>query len=234
MQTRSCALLVVLAACGGDDSSATVDALPSAPPMITVSGTATSRGLAGSSPEAGVLVAAYNNSDENMPVAMATSDASGNYSLTITTGGISLDGYLKATKSGFLETYLYPPAPLSADYATASINMINPGSYGALFSLTQVQEQSGTAVIAMIVNDGTNPVAGATVTSSPAGTYRYNGSNGLPANMNTTSTQADGIGYILNVPAGAVTVNGMKTGMTFKSHPVKARAGQLTTTLVVP
>lgn len=203
--------------------------------MINVTGTASSVGINGRMPEAGVLVAAYANSDENTVVAMTTTDAQGNYTLTITTNGQPLDGFLKATKTNFKETYLYPPDPLSADFAGASINMVTSGSYGLIYSLTQVSQMNGMATIAMIVSDGTNGVAGATVSSTPAGTYRYNGTNGLPANMNNAmATQMDGIGYILNVPPGQVTVSGMKSGSTFRSHAVKARADQLTTTLVIP
>jgi len=203
--------------------------------MVTVSGTASSVGISGKMPEMGVTVAAYANTDENTVVAMTTTDASGNYSLVITTNGQALDGYLKATKANFKETYLYPPDPLSADFAGASINMVTSGTYGALYSFSQVSQMAGMATIAMIVSDGTNGVMGATVSSSPAGTYRYNGTNGLPANMtNAMSTQADGIGYILNVAPGQVTVSGAKSGSTFRSHAIKARADQLTTTLVIP
>lgn len=225
-----------LIACGGsgDDGTKMPDAKPVSA-TVTVTGTASSVGISGKQAEAGVLVAAYANSDENTVVAMATTDASGNYSLTITTNGTALDGFLKATKASFKDTYLYPPDPLSADFSGASINMVTSGTYGALYSFAQVSQTAGQATIAMIVSDGTNPVAGATVSSSPAGTYRYNGSNGLPANMNNAmATSTDGIGYILNVAPGQVTVSGAKSGSTFRSHAVKARADVLTTTLVIP
>jgi hypothetical protein len=225
-----------LAACGGGggDGMKTPDA-PPVSAMVTVTGTASSVGISGKQPEAGVLVAAYANSDENTIVAMTTTDASGNYTLTITTNGTALDGFLKATKATFKDTYLYPPDPLSKDFAGASINMVTSGSYGLIYSLTQVSQTAGMGTIAMIVSDGTNGVAGATVSSSPAGTYRYNGSNGLPANMSSAmATQADGIGYILNVAPGQVMVSGAKSGSTFRTHGLKARADVLTTTLVIP
>jgi hypothetical protein len=229
-------LVFALVACGDDGgTNGMIDAPANVPMMITVTGTASSVGIGGRSPEADVTVAAYANSDENTVVAMTTTNAQGNYTLTITTDGQALDGYLKATKANFKETYLYPPDPLSADFAGASINMVTSGTYGALYSFSQVSQIAGMATIAMIVSDGTNPVMGATVSSSPAGTYRYNGSNGLPANMaNAMTTNTDGIGYILNVAPGQVTVSGSKSGSTFRSHAVKARPDQLTTTLVIP
>ena len=47
-----------------------------------------------------------------------------------------------------------------------------------------------------------------------------------------TVTHTDGIGYIFNVNAGTVTVSASKAGSTFRSHPLNARADQVTTTLV--
>src|SRR6476659_4223064 len=103
--------MVFLAACGGgggDDTS--VDAPPSAPAMITVSGHATKReGANAATDAAGVMIAAYATSDPNTVVAMATTDATGNYSMVITTNGKALNGYLKATLAGHLDTYLYAP-----------------------------------------------------------------------------------------------------------------------------
>jgi hypothetical protein len=238
MQTRCCALLVVLAACGGDDgsSSGTPDAAVVAPTTLTVSGNASSVAVGGKSPEAGVVIAAYKISDENTVVAMTTTDASGNYSLTITTDGTALDGYLKATKSGFVETYLYPPAPLAADFGMASINMLTPQNYGFVYTLTQVSQAPDQGIIGILAVDSANmAVAGATISSTPATTYRYNGTNGLPAPMaNAMATQSDGLGYMVNVPPGQVTVTAAKSGLTFKSHQVKARANQLVTTIVQP
>jgi hypothetical protein len=227
-----------LAACGGDDgSSATADAPPSAPPMITVSGNASSVGIGGKTPEQGVVIAAYKTSDENAAVAMTTTDASGNYSLTLTTDGTALDGYLKATKTGFVETYLYPPAPLAADFDMAAINMLSPDNYSAVYTLTQDSQTADTGIVGILVVDSSNAtVGGATVSSSPASLYRYNGSaGGLPTKMSSAmATQTDGLAYMLNVPPGDVTVSAAKTGLTFKSHTIKARANQLVTTIIQP
>ena len=48
------------------------------------------------------------------------------------------------------------------------------------------------------------------------------------------STAMDGIAYAMNVPAGSVTVNASKTGITFKAHAVNARPDKVTLTLVTP
>src|SRR2546422_816901 len=92
-------LCVLVVGCGGS-SGKTPDAT-NVPATITVTGTAAAPGLGGSTPAPGVAVGAFRNSDENTAVAMATTDGSGNYTLTITTNGQPLDGFVKATKSGY-------------------------------------------------------------------------------------------------------------------------------------
>jgi hypothetical protein len=47
-------------------------------------------------------------------------------------------------------------------------------------------------------------------------------------------TDTDGVAYILNVPAGQVTVSATKTGSTFLSHTIKGWPDDLTTTLITP
>ena len=47
--------------------------------------------------ESGVLIEAFANTDENTPVAMTTTDASGNYSLVITTNGTSRSSFCHAS-----------------------------------------------------------------------------------------------------------------------------------------
>lgn len=235
MQTASKALLIAfVAACGGDDGSGSPDA-SNVPATITVSGMATKRENTSSSAAAGVMVSAYQTADPSTAVANATTDAAGNYSMMITTNGKPLDGYLKATLATFLDTYLYAPKPLDADFSSASINMINTGTLGLLSgTLCGNAQDAAKGVIAVLVVDAANmPVAGAAVSSSPAAAkYCYN-SGGFP-NKSSTMTDTDGIAYMLNVAPGQVTVSATKTGTTFASHAVNARAGTFTTTVIEP
>src|SRR5687767_6784828 len=110
MSKRLVSILVFAAACGGSDDPA-VDATPVAQ-MIVVSGNAEELSASGSEPVADLLVEAFANSADTTVVASAMTDAAGNYSLTIQTNGQALDGFLKATKAGLVDTYLYPPDPL--------------------------------------------------------------------------------------------------------------------------
>src|SRR3954470_13449395 len=119
--------ILLAGACGGSSGNDNpgggggVDAAGSGSGMaIKISGTAKLQGVGTSTELAGVVVAAYANSDESTAVAMATTDAHGNYTLMVP-AGVPLDGFLKATKvkdgnTTYVDTYLYPQAPLSADF----------------------------------------------------------------------------------------------------------------------
>src|SRR6185295_7550816 len=103
--------------------------------MITISGTASSRGIGGTAPEANVTIAAYKNTDEATAVATTNTDAMGKFSLVIMTNGQPLDGFLKATKGGFTTSYLYPPRPVSADLAMVPMNMLTTSNFDTLYTL---------------------------------------------------------------------------------------------------
>lgn len=254
MHLFSLLLVAFFSACGSDSKRTTdaavpdgpppvivdaaADAMP-APPMITISGTAVERMVQGSAPVEGATITGYRNGDDTTPVATTTSAADGTYTLTIATGGVALDGYLKATKTGFKDTYLYPPAPIAAN-VTAPINMVTPTIYNALviLGIGAGQQQAINGLIALIVVSGATadsmPVVDAKVSSNPESTYRYNGANGLP-DATAEKTAADGTAYMFNVPADRnVVVSASKTGATFTSHGLKAWPDQLTTTLITP
>ena len=217
------------------DAKVYLDAPPNVPQMITISGKTTERGLGGETNVAGVTLALYSVSNESTPMTMTTSDAQGNFTLMVTTMGMPLDGYLLATKSGYVDLYMYGTGPFIGDFTDANLNMITPGNKDFLSSLAGGNQMAGKGLIGLQVRDASgNPVAGATVSSSPAsGSYHYTGSNGLPDSA-ATATSADGVAFMFNVPSGAITVTATKSGITFHPHVVKAPADKMTTTSVTP
>ena len=217
----------------GDDGGSTVDAAV-VPTMLTVTGTTYDVAISGRSPIGGVTVEAYEEGGTT-PVAMTTSAADGTYTLTITTDGEALDGYLIGKLAGKKDTYLYPPGELAADISGATVLMLSQQIFDASFTLAQVTADNSKGWIGVQVFDGAMmPVGGATVSTQPGGTVRYNGSSGLPTGASQTMTMADGVAYVFNVGPGDVTISASGGGQTFRSHRVKARAGEVTTTLVQP
>jgi hypothetical protein len=180
------------------------------------------------------MITAYNASDDSM-IGMATSAADGTFAISVTTSN-AVDGYLKATYgTSYKTTYLYPPHPLTMDYANVPVYVLSTNNYGLVNGFLLMNGQTATnGWVAMLLQDGSGaPVAGGTVTSSPMGTVNYNGSNGQPSKA-ATATFTDGIAYDTNIATGTVTVSAMATGQTFMSHAIKVRADALTLTLVTP
>lgn len=245
------ALILFLVACGGggggemtgddgvdptpDAPEMVMDAPPSnIPAMIMIKGKTDERGISGTTNVAQVMLAVYKVTDEATPIATGTSDAQGNYTLMIPTGGMPIDGYIKATKASYLDIYLYPPAAWVADDMDAGINMMTPGNRDLLNSFASGGQMANKGMVGLAVFDSAGmPVAGATFTSAPAaGATKYMGGSGLP-DANATKTAADGVGFLFNAEE-MVTVSASKSGMTFHPHVIKARPGTFTTTSIAP
>lgn len=245
------ALILFLVACGGggggemtgddgvdptpDAPEMVMDAPPSnIPAMIMIKGKTDERGISGTTNVAQVTLAVYKVTDEATPIATGTSDAQGNYTLMIPTGGMPIDGYIKATKASYLDIYLYPPAAWVADDMDAGINMMTPGNRDLLDSFASGGQMASKGMVGLAVFDSAGmPVAGATFTSAPAaGATKYMGGSGLP-DANATKTAADGVGFLFNTEE-MVTVSASKSGMTFHPHVIKARPGTFTTTSIAP
>lgn len=227
------------AACGGGGGGGDIDAqAPDAPVnvplMITISGTATEPVPGGApKPIEGATVGAFKATDETTPVVMTTTDAQGNYSLTIPTGGMPVDGFIKATSGGHVDVYLYAPAPLVADFSGASLNLLTTNLYGLVAVLCRENNQDAAkGLIGVLVEDavGGTPVAGAKVAADPATTKDCYNNGGTP-DSTQMATADDGIAILFNMIDNE-TVSATKSGATFKSHAVKAFAGAFTTTLI--
>jgi hypothetical protein len=230
-------IAAALAACSSDSSGPAAgfeclgQALPTtAPPLVNVTGRITAHVL---SPTAlrGAYVFAFRTGDTTT-LAADTSDTSGAYSLAITTGGTPVNGYVRVTDSTHLSTYAYPAVPLATD-AIDNVLMVTNSEFSLLASSAGVTPVAGDGFVGVVVkNCAGTPIAGATVTSSPAGTVRYN-AGGVPSSS-ATSTAADGVAYIANVAAGNVTMQATASGHTLRQHVVNARADAITLTEIQP
>ncbi len=211
------------------DARVFLDAPPNVPAMITIGGTAYDSGNNSSTPLAGVAISLKNRADDST-IASATSDAQGKYSMSVTTGGHVVDAYLLATKTGYVDAASFPAAPFQADEPKADSNLVTTNNFN-LLSLYTGQQASNGIIVAELLDASSMPVAGAAVSSSPAAAkYMYSDSSGTPASLNATNT--DGTSFLINVGPGPVTINATKSGSTFKSHTVTAKANTFTSTVI--
>src|SRR6267378_2365913 len=227
-----------LAACGSNSSGPGAgfecigQALPTtAPALINVTGMVSANVLS-PGPVHGAYVYAFRSGDTTR-LTGDTTDTPGHYSVNITTGGTPVDGYLAVSDSGHhIDTYAYPAVPLASNQ-TENVLMISSSEFGFLAAAAGVTPVTGDGFIGVVVkNCAGTPIAGATVTSSPMGTVRYN-AGGAPSSS-AVSTSADGVAYIANVRAGNVTVQASAGGNTLRQHVVNARPDAIILTEIQP
>jgi hypothetical protein len=231
------ALAALVAACGNDSSGPGAGfeclgaALPTtAPATINVTGRITQNAVAPTALAGAEVVASTGTNT----LAADTTDTPGSYALAIATGGTPVNGFLRVTKSGFIQTYAYPARPFAADSANNTVLAITSNELGLLGTLAGQSQTAGNGFVGVVVrNCAGTPLANATVQTTPAGTaVRYNAA-GAPSST-ATSTAADGVAYVFNVPAGDVTVMATANGHTLRQHVVNARADVITLTEIKP
>jgi len=227
-----------LAACGSSSTGLPAgfeclgQALPTtAPALVNVTGMVTSDVLS-PKPVAHAFVYGFRTGDTTH-LAGDTTNPPGQYSVAISTGGTPVIGYLAVSDSGHhIDTYAYPAVPLAAD-VTENVLMVSSSEFSFLAAAAGINPVAGDGFIGAVVRNcqGT-PIAGATVTSMPTGTVRYN-AGGAPSSS-ATATAADGVAYIANVAPGNVTVQATASGQTLRQHTVNARANAITLTEIQP
>ncbi len=203
-----------------------------APASIVIAGATASISASGTTPVAAVDVKAYPRAG-GAALATATSSDTGDFQLTVATGSAPLDGYVLATQATYLDTYLYPPAPLAADTDQARMLMVPTNLFPTLQAIAEVTQAAGKGVVGVVVSDcDGNPVAGATITVS-SGDLRYNNSSGLPT-VDALVTAVDGVALVFNVNVGPFTVTATAGGVTYRAHTFDVRADVVTTTAAQP
>jgi hypothetical protein len=178
------------------------------------------------------------------PVATTTSaGAMADFSfLGLPTGGVALDGYLKGTFPGGRKTvYVYPPQPIFETIDNTLVTSVSQGIIDLLNVLIDEDQTAENGAVGVLVTDCLgNPLAGAVISTTPAGTsvlYRDADGNPDPA---ATSTGPDGIGIVINVPPGnAVTVDAAYQSYNMREHVIAVRTigapdNSISTTIVKP
>jgi hypothetical protein len=231
-------MILAVAACGGDGGTGPTGAfdclgepLPTtAANPITVSGQAQAGAFSPTALTSALVTAFATGTAESL--AVDTTDAGGLYSLTVATGGVPLNGYVRFQKGGYITTYGYPAVPL---VASAIQNVLVPTAteIDVLELATDVTQPAGKGFIGVVVVDcAGDPIQGATVSTNGGGTVRYNA--GTTPSSTATSTAADGVAYVFNVTPGDVIVSATGGGHVLRAHTVNARADAVTLTEVMP
>ena len=226
-----------LAACSSDSSGPAAgfeclgQALPTtAPATISVSGRITQNFLSPTALRGAYIFAFRTGATDTL--AADTSDTPGNYDVSFATGGTPVNGYIRVTDSTHITTYAYPAVPLATS-DTQNVFMATPSEFSFLASAAGIAPVAGDGFIGLVVtNCAGAPLAGATVTSTPAGAVLYNAA-GVPSSS-AKSTAADGVAYIANLPAGNVTLQATASGHALRQHVVNAHADAITLTQMQP
>jgi len=241
--------IAAVVACGssgnknGDAAKAGSDGSGAGP--ITIMGTTISVASSGSANLAGATVAVYPASDTagtGTPLAMTTSGSNGAYMLTVPAAA-GMPGFLKASGNNYLDTYLWPPTPLTgSNYTGINVEMLEPSTVQLAASAfacnySGYSSSDGLIGVELVSSFGTSgigsKIAGGTVTATPAaGDTCYDNGSGTPSSS-ATVTAADGVALMFNVTPGSVTVSGSASGDTFASSQVYANGSALTATLIV-
>jgi hypothetical protein len=212
---------------------------------VTVSGTTETinSGLNGLMPVGSVQVDTCPSSSLTCPTGgtgarldRVTSDATAGTFTTgnLTTGGTALDAYLKATKTGYRTTYVYPPNPLAASIPStnggAPVFMLTPGQFSLITGFAGITPTAGDGTLVIAVVDcQNNPVTGATITVKQGGT---------DVGMQVNNPMAMGAVLQFNVPADTAA-GGTDIGVTYNTttypvHHITSFADSDVTTAVRP
>jgi hypothetical protein len=149
------------------------------------------------------------------------------------TNDAPLDAYLKVAKKGFRTSSIVPGEPIRADLTNVPALVLTPGAFsGAAFIAQADQNDIANGALAVAVTDcALQPVQGATLILTQGGNPITGTTVFDPSSF---ADELAGTFIVFNVPAGAVLVNAMVNGTTFRAHTVQVFAGETTGTQVTP
>jgi hypothetical protein len=196
-------------------------------PLI-ISGTVLTRGPTGvpvSTP--GVTVQAFPSS-LIAPIATTTSDASGNFSLSVPTGGIPFDGSLSMNGPGLLGASAYWSKPLTSATTTMPF-MLTAADEQNLYLSAGASQITGSPIALRITDCGGTPLRVDILNLNPEpGTNPYLPSQNLNFNFGGPNY------WIVNEPNGQVTVSANYKGITLAPATLYTADGFTTYVTITP
>jgi hypothetical protein len=204
---------------------------------ITVAGKTQELSTSGPVTAGMVTVVAY-KTGTTAPLSTVTSDATGAFTTgNLNTGGVPLDGYIKASKgTTYRTTYLYTPNPLVANLMSTPVLLVTEATFGTVATITgNTQDDTANGALIVTVADCMlNPLTGATLSVKQGGN-----DVGTQYDLGQLSPTAAGFFVVFNVPDGATEISASYQGMNFPAHTVVAHKrtgglGTLTISAVQP
>lgn len=204
-----------------------------APTTMTLSGTAQNFNTQtfSAEPVAGATVRTRTANEEPIAGATTTTDAQGNFSVTVANqGGMPVDGYLEATKEGSRTVRLYPAGPIHQSLSMIPILLLTNVSFAAVQQFAGKPQSAANGTVGLAVLDCANmPIEGATISVK-----QNNVEYADAAHTYDASALQPGAFLVFDVPPGDVEVNATYNGMPLRAHMVRTAATTTTTTYVRP
>jgi hypothetical protein len=197
-----------------------------APSTFTISGQSTAISTNGDQAIANVTLNGY-VTGQVTPIVTLSTDASGNYSVVVPSGGVPIDGHIVATLPSYLTANIFPSRPFDSD-TIVPVEMITSQTLSLAAQVAGVTITGNEAQIAVFVVDCNNtPLVGATVqVTTPqgaTGTVRY-AINGIPS-QTATMTDTTGLAFVFNASGGAMTIHATVSEGTLRAHAFTAPNG---------
>jgi hypothetical protein len=189
---------------------------------ITVGGQTATLTMSGTAPVPMVDVAVFKTGTANA-LASVTSDGGGVFMTgNIATGGVPIDGFIRAMEPTYRSSYIYPPSVVDMSLSGVPAILVSNQAFGFITNIAGVtQDDDNNGVLLIQVGDCTTPmpqpIDGATVVVQQNAT-----DVGTIFDLGALAAQAAGTFFVFNVPDGATQVLVSYNGMNFPAHTVVA------------
>jgi hypothetical protein len=216
---------------GGTQPGSTGGAQPGStvtPQGLVIAGTVRILQTSGFVAAAGVTVDAHRRTDD-ATMATTTTDAIGNFFLTVPTGGMPFDGYLALTMSGLIPTRVYVWRPPTSSIQIGNVFLTSSAMLSSLFTSLGLSATPTQAMVAVSMRDS----ALSELQVDEVAVQQNGVAVGYLFDPSSLGTSDAGI-WILNVPPGTATdVSATSKGTNFGPAEITTLQGQMTFALLI-
>lgn len=164
--------------------------------------------------------------DSVLVMGTATAGSTGGlYALNVTTGGMAVPIYRKATLAGQLDGYTYDPfPPYDTNHSNRDIYAPTAAHRDTYYAAAGIAADPAKSTVLVEIFDCADlQVYGATIEVPGAAKIIYLDDNGMPSTAQL-STGSPGIAVALDVPPGAVDITVHAGSVVYRPVPVTSRA----------